>query len=421
MTTTGAPPPEVPLAPADAARWHMATARNPMVITALLLTEQRLTLEGVADVVQGKLLRVERFRQRIVSGRRGRPRWTLEEPFSLGAHVYRLPGIPVGDAELARIAGARMTAALPDERSPWTFELVDRAGGGSALVVRVHHGIADGQALVAVLGELADRPPPAARGPAGGGGPRRWPSLRGLGRLLVDRDEPATLLRGDLRGDKRVAWSEPLPLGGAKALARQRGHHLIDVLLAAVAGALARYLRLRGGSPADVRALMPVATAPRGARRSGNHYASVSVSLPLTEPDPYRRMSRIAAEIVALRSGGDSHLAAALLGWVGSLAPGVERRAVAWRARKVSLVASSLRGPDQKVRIAGAEVSGIVVWAPAPASVALSLALFGYGDELRLGVAADAGVIADPLPLVAAFEEEMNALLPGARRSASLP
>jgi diacylglycerol O-acyltransferase len=422
VTSDGTATVEARLSHADAARWYMATPENPMVITALVILEERLSLKSLADLVQGKLLRLPRFRQRVVeTAGGGDPRWQAEETFELGAHVRRLvEAAPVGEEELARIAGERMSAPLPAERSPWMIELVDLATGGSALVVRIHHGIADGQALVAVLGELADRPPP--RGSAGApraATPDRALSLlgsvAGLGRLVLDADDPATPLRGSLRGDKRVAWSRPMDLAAAKAVARGSGHHLIDVLLAAVSGALARYLRHHGVDPVDVRGLMPIAAPSAGSRKLGNHYASVSINLPVTEPDPARRMALVADEVIKRRSRSESQLAAALLGLVGAVAPGLERRAVRWRARKVSLVVSSLRGPDQKVRLAGACATSIIVWAPAPASVALSLALFGYGDELRLGVAADAGVIEDPDRIAAAFEAEMAALLAGAR------
>jgi hypothetical protein len=402
---------------ADAARWHMATPENPMVITALVVLEQRLPLEALEDLVRSKLLRIPRFHQRVVEGAAG-PRWRAEEAFELAAHVRWLrEPVAIGDGQLARIAGERMSLPLPRERSPWTIDLLDLASGESALLVRVHHGIADGQALVTVLGELADQAPdptpPAATRPSGNAASRLWHSVGGLGRLVVDPDEPVTRLRGRVTGQKRVAWSGAVSVAAAKELARGRGHHLIDVLLAGVAGALGRYLRLHDAEPVDVRGLMPIAASPGGNRRMGNHFASVSVRLPLTEPDPHRRMARIAAEVIRLRSRSES-LARALIGIAGSVAPGLERRAVRWRSRKVSLVVSSLRGPDQKVALAGVRVRTIVVWAPAPASVALSLALFGYADELRLGVASDAGVIADPHQIVGAFEEEMNALLPGA-------
>ena len=140
-----------------------------------------------------------------------------------------------------------MSAPLPRDRSPWSFDLVDLAPAGSALLVRIHHCIADGRALVALLGELADeapraeeatphRPPPSPALHRRGG----WlGQLTGLFRFLTLSGDPESALRRPVGGRKRVAWSEPLSLDAIKAIAMSRGHHVTDVLLAGVAGALA--------------------------------------------------------------------------------------------------------------------------------------------------------------------------------------
>ena len=65
-----------PLSRADTARWHMSTPENPMVIGALLLLEERLTLEGLEALVRAKLVPHPRFRQHVVESGHwfGRPR-----------------------------------------------------------------------------------------------------------------------------------------------------------------------------------------------------------------------------------------------------------------------------------------------------------------------------------------------------------
>jgi diacylglycerol O-acyltransferase len=401
------------LSRADAARWHMGTRENPMVIGALLIVDGRLELAALEELVRRKLLPLPRFRQHVVDGPGAAPRWREDAPFDLALHVTRLPGIT--DERLAHLAGERMSAPLPAGRSPWALELVELASGHSAVLGRIHHCIADGQALVAVLGELSDRPltpPPAPGKPPPHRAAGWWQAVAGMGRFVAAADEPATRLRGTLDGDKRVAWSRPVALAAIKDLAHARGRHLVDVLLAAVAGLLARYLRLHQETAVDVRALVPIAAPAAANSRAGNHYASVSVTLPVTEPDPGRRMDLVGEEVLRRRLG-DSGLAKALLELAGAAAPGLEHRAVSWRSRKASLVVSSLRGPDDRVQLAGHTVQTVVVWPPAPATVALSLSLFGYADELRLAVLADAAVIPDPERLAGLFDEEMVTLLAG--------
>jgi hypothetical protein len=45
---------------------------------------------------------------------------------------------------------------LDDRRPLWDVRLVERYDGGSALMVRFHHCIADGLALIAVMHSLVD-------------------------------------------------------------------------------------------------------------------------------------------------------------------------------------------------------------------------------------------------------------------------
>jgi len=429
------------LSRADAARWHMGTPKNPMVIGALLLFDQRLTLEALQDLVRDRLVPHRRFRQHVVepAHRFGRPTWRDDAAFDLREHVRLLtaPG-SVDAAALVGLTGERMNALLALGSSPWSFELVDLAPAGSALLVRVHHCIADGRALVSLLGELAEIAEPTQPTGAGSSGagekspepsssrPRPSPTsarpalwrrllgqLGGLFRVLSPGD-PAGLLHRPLDGRKHTAWSESIPLANLKSIARARNHHLADVLLAAVAGALDRYERAHGQVPRSVRALLPVAIPSEGSADGlGNHYASVFVRLPIAVADPQARLEAIARDMTILRSGGPSRIAGALIGVLGAVAPAIEHRAVRWASRRASLVVSSLAGPPLPLQIAGQPLGAIVIWAPAPASVGLSLTCFGYAGALRLGLLADAAVIDRPQELVAAFQAAIDELADG--------
>jgi diacylglycerol O-acyltransferase len=421
---TAAEPKAEPLSREDAARWHMATPKNPMVIGALLLFEQRLTLEALDQLAVDKIIPHRRFRQHVVESTRpfGRPSWRDDPAFDLRAHVQTLnPSLAVDAAGLVTLAGERMNTPLPRDRSPWRLELVELTPTGSALLVRIHHCIADGQALVALLQELADelpgagseheKPahPPAPSGmPEGSGFFRR---LGGLFRFLSLSGDPLGLLRRPLSGHKTVAWSAAIPLTEIKAIARASGHRVVDVLLAGVAGALDRYQRAHGQAPRSLRVLLPVAApapAAASAHGLGNHFASVFVRLPIANADPRARLETIARDMAAVRKGGTLRMALALVRLAGAIAPAIEHWGVRWWSRRASLVVSSLAGPTQPVRVAGQALRSVVVWAPAPASVGLSLTFFGYAGDLHLGVLADDAVIGRPEELVAAFQASLD-------------
>ncbi|HEY2731964.1 MAG TPA: WS/DGAT domain-containing protein [Polyangia bacterium] len=410
----------------DSARWYMGTPENPMVIGALLLFDQRLALDALAEVVSRKLLPHRRFRQHVVEPehRFARPCWRDDISFDLGEHVLKLsPPHAVDRDALVRLAADRMSAPPPQHRSPWTLELVDLVPEGSALIARFHHCIADGRALVSLLGELADGVRSGTAGIAVASSrssqvSRRgglWAWLAGFFRLFVLSADPAGALRRPLSGHKRVAWSTSISMDSVKSVARARGHHVADVLLAAVAGALARNSGARGQAPRSVRALLPVA-APSEASSDGlgNHYASVFVRLPIAVADPRARLEVIARDMDAVRRGGALRLALGLMRLAGAAAPAIERWAVRWWSRRASLVVSSLAGPPSPVLLAGQRVRSIVVWAPAAASVGLSVTLFGYAGALHLGVLADAAVIDQPEELAAGFQAAMDELRHGA-------
>ncbi|HEY1417211.1 MAG TPA: WS/DGAT domain-containing protein [Myxococcaceae bacterium] len=416
------------LSRADAARWHMGAPKNPMVIGALLLFERQLTLEALEVLVRDKLVPHRRFRQHVGESphRFGAPRWLDEAAFDLREHVGRLhPSGPIDAATLIDLVSERMNAPLQNGRSPWTFEVVDLLPSGSALLVRIHHCIADGRALVALLEQLSDEGSDESVGAVDAQLPIRKSSqptrarrffgqFAGLFRLFPLSRDPVSLLRRPLDGRKCVAWSEAIPLDPIKAIAAAHGHHVADVLLTGVAGALDRYAREHGEVPRSVHTLLPVAgPSEASAGDLGNHYASVFVSLPAGVDDPRARLATIARDMAVLRSGGQSRIASGLMRVAGSVAPGIERRAMRWGARRASLVVSSLAGPKMRLHIAGQPLGAVVIWAPAAATIGLSITLFGYAGAIRLGVLTDGAVIDRPEQLVVAFQAALDELRPG--------
>jgi diacylglycerol O-acyltransferase / wax synthase len=403
----------------------MSTPENPMVIGALLLFRTGLTLAALEDMVRSKLISRRRFRQHVVgSGHRfGRPSWRDDVTFDIRDHVRRLDPLeaPMANAELVRLVSDRMSTPLPPDRSPWSFELVSRiAPAGSALLVRIHHCIADGRALVSLFQDLASGlgkervvAVPLARASSADRKGHLLSRLAGLLRFLTFSRDRGGFSRPALDGRKRVAWSTSIPMEAVKSIARANEDHVAEVLLAGVAGALDRYFRKHEGAPRFVRALLPVA-APVSSEGLGNHYASIFVRLPIAAAGPRARLESIARDMAAVRRGGMVRLMSAVMKLIGAATPALERWAVRWGARRASLVVSSLAGPTAAACLEGTEVNTIVVWAPAAASVGISLTFFGYAGTLNLGVLADTAVVEDPDELVTCFQDAFDELRGGA-------
>src|SRR5262249_22822505 len=108
-----------------------------------------------------RLLPIRRFSQRVVGGAGGAaPRWQDDPGFDLDRHVLAATLPPPGDdAALAAEIGALMGEPLAADRPLWEMRLYHGYLDGSALLVRIHHAIGDGVALMLVLLGLTDVEP----------------------------------------------------------------------------------------------------------------------------------------------------------------------------------------------------------------------------------------------------------------------
>jgi diacylglycerol O-acyltransferase len=405
---------------ADATRFHMTTTHNPMEIGALLRLSGRMSAEELRRLVRERLLHQPRFQETVVEPRAQLlPRWKREVPFELDAHVLlQAAGHAVAEAQLPQWVSQRLSSPLGFERSPWQFELVDVAEGGNALLVRVHHCIADGPALVWLLGALADGNDNAVRSSTAattakaskrrGLLTRAYATLSNLKRLARLRDSRPSVLRAAPSGVKRVAWTRPIPLSALRATGKPSAR-ISDVLLATITGALEDCLQAVGSSlPQHVLALVPVATSFKPAQL-GNHHASVFVELPLRERDDQRRLAAIAAATRRQRARAESHVARRLMALGGTLARPLLLPAIRWFSRRASLALSNVAGPPHRVALLGHEVGWLVVFAPVSGDMCLGLTSFGYAGELRIAVQTDAALALDPTTLVAAIEHKLVA------------
>src|ERR1043165_8901637 len=88
-----------PMASADAAWLHMESPTNLMVVTGLMLSDEPLEFDRLKTTLTERLLRFERFRQRVVEPALslGGPRWETDPTFDIAAHVHRLGLAAPGD------------------------------------------------------------------------------------------------------------------------------------------------------------------------------------------------------------------------------------------------------------------------------------------------------------------------------------
>ncbi|HEY1345832.1 MAG TPA: wax ester/triacylglycerol synthase domain-containing protein, partial [Streptosporangiaceae bacterium] len=262
----------------------------PMQIGACLLLDAGPGFDAAAvrRCLAARIQAVPRLRQRLVRTPPGcgRPVWLDDPAFDVRHHVreQRCPAPGDDDALLGLVADVVATP-LPLSRPPWGAVLVTGLTGHSAaLILVLHHVLADGLGGLAVLASLADGDPagpggPGDRGPpevpaaAPDGFPAPAPSRRSLaadawaGRLRALRGLPGAVSRvrrsaaelgvrsparaarcslNQPTGPRRRIAVVTAGLAEVRALAHAHGGTVNDVILAAVAGAVRRLLAGRG-------------------------------------------------------------------------------------------------------------------------------------------------------------------------------
>jgi diacylglycerol O-acyltransferase len=442
------------LSPADTTWLRLDRPENRMVVTAVVWLDGRLDEAALHRVLGERLAdRYPRFRSLIRTSRVpfDLPHWEPDPDFDVRRHVERIDLAGAGDAALEELVGRLLpegfdTAARP----PWRMLLVDgyRASPASAptsvVVARLHHCLADGAALVRLLLELTDgvEEPADDAGP-GQGEPPRPPGLRdrlagGLGlalavpvtaaRLLLLSPEPATPVRGPLGPDKVAAWASPRPLADVKAAAEAFGATVNDVLLAAVAGGVRRYLAEHGldhpGRPADgeepsplprqVRVYVPVDVGAAGAagHRVGNRFGLLPLRLPVAEPDAHARVLAVADATRRAKRSPVPVASFVLIGVLGLLPGSVRTVFVRLLGSRATAIVTNVPGPRRPRSLAGVRVDGVAFWVPQAADVGVGVSLFSYDGTVRIGVAADARLVPDARHLADAVDAELAALLP---------
>ncbi len=432
----------------DAAWLRMERPVNPMTITGVMMTAAPMPRETLLRLTEERLLVYRRFRMGIEGADTSSPRWALEEPFDLGRRIVPLELPAPGDQDALEAAvSALMSEPLAFETAPWTMHHVERYGEGSALIVRLHHCIGDGIALMHVLLSLSDelwdpsaiRPSPVAPERSLGarlarGGQRvgtavghalTRPKVLGRGlvaagkavaalvRLLALQPDPKTRLKNGVSTMKRAAWTRPIPLDTIKAVGRATGAKVNDVLLAAAAGGLRRYLAGRG-EPTDgveIRAAVPFNVRPLDrAHELGNAFALVFLTLPVGMTDPARRLQTLKERMDRIKHSAEPAVVYAILQTIG-LAPGWLHRFVVWLfSMKCSAVMTNVPGPAERLHLMGVPLADLMFWVPQAGDLGLGLSILSYDGRVLVGVAADARVVEDPNALAAAFEEEFDAL-----------
>ena len=458
----------------DTAWLRMDSDVNLMMIVGVWLLEPALAYDALCERIADKLLKYERFRQKVVTDAVGAA-WVDDEDFDIHRHVVR-ERLHVGHGQTEEQAlqarcGALATTALDPHRPLWSFHLIEHYGGGSAVIARIHHCIGDGIALISVVLSITDggADPPERQHAAdddhhdafegdwlakavlepltditvkaiamyGSGVTKSMEALshpeqlvdlqsgihmarvgakvvNDVAALALLEDDSPTQLKGHGNGRKVVAWNQPLPLTEVKAVCKGLGCSVNDVLLGCVAGAIGSYLRAQGEDPTgkEIRAMVPVNLRPlEEAWKLGNRFGLAPLVLPIGIDNPIERVFAVRRRMAELKGSYQPLLAFAVLSVAGFMIKPLQDMILNLFAKKATAVMTNVPGPPQPLVLLGSTIRQTIFWVPSSADIGIGVSILSYAGGVQFGLITDAKLCPDPDNVIRRFAPEFEKLL----------
>ena len=462
----------------DTAWLRMDSDGNLMMIVSVLMFDQPLDKVRFRQTMRKRFLPYSRFRSRVVQDLTGA--WWQEQEIDLDQHILhsRLPSAKGHGNKIAleRLVGELSATPLDPDKPLWQMHVVDNCVGDDgkvrqAVIIRIHHCIADGIALVGVLLSMFDPVRNGAQQDAVDGeeldgtgdmDDNPWMQIlqpvtkatinainlstsmmtkyllslaesnKLLGRfadlahmtsqltqdaikLLAMGDDSKTRLKGKPHGTKHVAWSEPLPLEEVKAIGKVLGSSINDVLMASVAGAIGSYLRAKGDCIADdteMRAMVPVNLRKSDRQEKlGNAFGLVPLVLPVGIEDPIARLDEVRRRMGELKGGYQALVAMAVLGVLGATPRQMQSEIQNYYAKKATAVMSNVPGPQAPLYLAGSQLEQIMFWVPQSGDIGVGVSILSYNGGVQFGIVTDDAIADDPHQIINRFAPEFEKLV----------
>jgi diacylglycerol O-acyltransferase / wax synthase len=336
------------------------------------------------------------------------------------------------DEAIGQIASTRLDRAHP----LWEMYFVEGlANDRIAVVVKIHHALADGVASANLMAQGMDlmptpqrcsytpdpaptsrqlmasafvdhlrhiaRIPATIRYTAQGVGRVRRSSRKLSPELTMPFTPPLTFMNHRITPERRFATAT-LALADVKETGKKLGVTINDMVLALSSGALRTLLLRYDGTAQPVLASVPVSYDFSPERISGNRFSGMMVALPTDSDDPLERVRAAHDNAVSAK---ESHQ---LLGpelisrWAAYWPPAGAEAVFRWLANRdgqnkvLNLNISNVPGPRQRGRVGGALVTEIYSVGPLTAGSGLNITVWSYVDQLNISVLADGATVNDP-------------------------
>ena len=403
----------------DALIWHIE--QDPQLrstVMSVWFLQRPPSPERMHGTVERMVSQLPRLRQRVVDDR-PRPRWVAADRFDADAH-YRYEDLG-GDADRDDVMSrAQEWVREPFDRSRPLWQLGIFSGladGRGALVLKLHHAIADGVGLMLMLAALADLEPnprhrlaladvvtvpaPITRAPRHLTNLVLHPvatvrnavrSAVSIIKLVMPNRKPmSTLMTG--RSTELCLDTKALPLDTLRCAGKQAGGSLNDAFIGLVLDTLDRYHERSGVACEQVRIHMPINIRDAAtADRAGNQFVPARIVMSVGDDTTEGRLQRVSKHLAAVRQEP-------ALRWVNSVSAAIQRlgvpisrRVIGGMMKGVDVLASNVAGPPCPLYLAGEHVQEFYAFGP-PAGAALNITLFSYDNTVHLGITTVAAAV----------------------------
>lgn len=394
---------------------HMAVLDGPAVMAA-----------GMRERIASRLPAAPELRYRL-AGPPDRPVWVPDSELDLEQHVVDAPGGPYDHAGLCALVAERFAQHLDRTRPLWAIDVAPLADGGTALLWRVHHALADGATMTRLshtvlydvgIADDAGRPVtgPSVSPPATvrADHQRRREHLVGVIRREFTVGPGCSPFDGAISARRGVAFLDT-DLPALHAAARSVGATVNDAFLAVLAGGLRRWVDHHAGTVTDLRVRVPV-SLPREDPSAGNRDSAFDLPLPMHVTDPLERLRAVHELTTCRKDARDAALLDDLLHRVAEVSPPLRRVCDRLRAtaRAFTVSVSNVPGPRTPVAVLGRRVRATWPLAEIGFHHALRITAASMVDVLSFGVCVDPGLVPDVDVLADGLRAEADLLVSAA-------
>jgi diacylglycerol O-acyltransferase len=371
----------------------------------------------------------------------GAPQWVDDPGFDLSRHVRRvaLPR-PGDDAELYRVVADVLERRLDRDRPLWECWVIEGLKGNRwAILMKIHHCMADGISATRILSRLCDdddgdafaRPTVTKRTAATRRHLKPVPDPKPLENLWNPLDSlwrtatgitgaaartvggAAEIATGLLRSSAGSSLVGPVtrmrcyravrvPLAEVEQVCRKFDVTINDVALTAITEGFRSVLLHRGEEPRpdSLRTLVPVSVrSPDALDKPGNRLSIMLPYLPVEQDDPIQQLRVVHSRLSRAKQGGQrqaTNVAVSATNYIPfMLSSWLIRFLTRLPQRGIMTLATNIPGPRRQLQMMGHEVARLLPIPPIALRLRTGVAVLSYANDLVFGITADYDAAAD--------------------------